>query len=230
MALQTLILIVAIYIVSLLNVRAITHLCMIITMKENVTVWLLSIVFLPGTLVHELAHFVVAEFLLVPARDLQLIPQIQLDRTVKLGGVQIAHTDRVRRFIIGVAPILIGLLLLWVGQYLVLGTMKYTVVAYFLYYFLLFQVSHTMFSSRKDLEGAVWGILGIGIVFFLIRILSEVISISYVNVIVYTINTYILSHIGILVQALWDALWLGVLLFVVLRVLVWSFSRVLHRH
>lgn len=229
MAFTIVLLIAAIYVVGMLNVRTIMRVGMITTANEGSTILLLSLLFLPGTLVHELAHLICAEFLLVPTSDLHLFPEILPDRTVKLGSVRITQTDWLRRLIIGIAPILIGLLLLWTGQYFILNFLQYTTVAHFLYYFLLFQVSHTMFSSRKDLEGAVWGILGLGVILFVLKFASDIVSISYLTTGIHTINTYIITHAVVLQKGLWDALIIDASLFIGLKLLQWALSRVLHR-
>jgi hypothetical protein len=91
----------------------------------------------------------------VPVGEIEFMPKVEGDH-VKLGSVQIAHSDPLRRFLIGAAPFVIGTLIL-------LGILFYTVQNhffgnYFLIFlvgYLVFEIGNTMFSSKKDMEGAL---------------------------------------------------------------------------
>lgn len=74
---------------------------------------LFALSFFPGTLLHELSHFAVSVLLFVPVSNLNLIPQILPDNKVRLGSVKIAKVDFLRRTIIGLAPVFVGLAVLW---------------------------------------------------------------------------------------------------------------------
>ncbi len=136
----------------------------------EVTVRLLALLFLPGVIIHELSHWLVASVLFVHTGDIEFVPQIHKDG-VKLGSVAIASTDPLRRFLIGIAPFLGGLgIMLLAGRYLFpIPTLLSWQTVIFVY--ILFEIGNTMFSSRKDLEGAIgffilMAIL-IGVFFFL---------------------------------------------------------------
>lgn len=109
---------------------------------------------LPGVIVHELSHLLVANMLFVHTGEVEFFPQIQRDH-VKLGSVAIAKTDPLRRFAIGVAPLVVGLgiifSLFWLFPSVVTAFSFWTV----LFYYGIFEIGNTMFSSRKDLEGAI---------------------------------------------------------------------------
>jgi hypothetical protein len=91
----------------------------------------------------------------VPVGEIEFMPRVDGDH-VKLGSVQIAQTDPFRRFLIGAAPFIIGTLIL-------LGILFYTVQNHFfnnifvilLVGYLVFEIGNTMFSSKKDMEGAL---------------------------------------------------------------------------
>ena len=73
---------------------------------------------------------------------------------VKLGSVQIGRTDPFRRIIIGVAPVLLGMILIFSLFLLIkIGSTPWWQVILVLY--LLFEIGNTMFSSRKDIEGSI---------------------------------------------------------------------------
>ncbi len=137
-----------------------------LTGSEKGAVILFSILFFPGTFVHELAHWLMAKILLVPTSQMEFVPQIQ-GGSIKLGSVSIAKTDPLRRLLIGVAPVIVGLSIL-------LG-MLWSIQAYFQYFssypwwiwlalgYVVFVIGSTMFSSRKDLEGSLGVIISIGL-------------------------------------------------------------------
>ena len=47
-----------------------------LTRSKKIATWLMAILFLPGTLIHELAHFLMATVLLVPVGKLELMPEV----------------------------------------------------------------------------------------------------------------------------------------------------------
>lgn len=117
-----------------------------ITKNRNASIYLLAILFFPGTVVHEFAHLFTALFLRVATGTIELFPKIN-ETGVRLGSVQIAQTDPFRRFAIGAAPVFVGALaIFWVLQY---------VHIFYITYYLLFVIANTMFSSKRDMEGAV---------------------------------------------------------------------------
>lgn len=123
------------------------------TRSHKVVVHTLAIFFLPGTILHELAHLLFAGVMLVPVGELNVVPEIE-GEGVKLGSVQIGHTDPIRRMIIGVAPALLGLILIFSIFIMVkIGVSPWWQIALALYF--LFQIGNTMFSSRKDIEGSL---------------------------------------------------------------------------
>ncbi|MCL5784233.1 MAG: hypothetical protein M1142_02675 [Patescibacteria group bacterium] len=124
-----------------------------ISKSHRVVVHTLAILFLPGTIIHELAHLLFAGVMLVPVGEMNVLPEIEGDG-VKLGSVQIAKTDPFRRMIIGVAPVLLGMILIFSIFLLVkLGVSPWWQAALALYF--LFEIGNTMFSSKKDIEGSV---------------------------------------------------------------------------
>lgn len=82
------------------------------TKSHKVVVHSLAVIFLPGTIFHELAHLLFAGIMLVPVGEMNVVPEIE-EGGVKLGSVEIGHTDPFRRAIIGVAPVLFGMLLIF---------------------------------------------------------------------------------------------------------------------
>ena len=115
---------------------------------------LYALLFLPGTFIHELSHFLMAKLMFVPVGKFTLMPK-RYEKEVVLGSVSIAKVDIIRRLIIGAAPVIFGLLI-------IISTISFSISseilkdwkAGFLISYLVFVVGNTMFSSKKDLEGA----------------------------------------------------------------------------
>jgi len=82
-----------------------------------------STIFLPGTIIHELSHWIVAEILQVRTGEITIFPDdSEGSKTQKLGSVVTERTDPFRGFLIGLAPFISGMLILVVlGQLLSSG-------------------------------------------------------------------------------------------------------------
>src|ERR1035437_2432032 len=80
------------------------------TLSKFMSINFLSFLFLPGIIVHELSHILVAAILFVPVGSMEFAPK-RHGNAVKLGSVEIAKTDPIRRSIIGCAPFFMGLLI-----------------------------------------------------------------------------------------------------------------------
>ncbi len=139
--------------------------------SSNAGMALLWFVLLPGVLLHEVSHWLMAKLLGVPTGRLRLSPTVQ-GKQVVLGSVEVKRTDPVRDSLVGLAPFLAGTLALlaigyWVfdaaslglawqrgawGQMteLLLGAFQIDDAALWLY--LIFAVSNAMMPSPSDRE------------------------------------------------------------------------------
>ena len=141
----------------------------------------LSFLFLPGVIIHELSHMLMAVILFVHVGYMEFTPKKSLNG-LKLGSVEIAKTDPIRRSIIGFAPVFVGITLVLgltyfvVGSNLIVQTIELNallgvgIIA--LMFYLLFAVSNTMFSSSKDMEGTVEILITLLIIFVAAYILG----------------------------------------------------------
>ena len=130
------------------------------------TTYLFSILFLVGTFVHEMSHFIMALILFVPVGQLELIPEYREDR-LKLGSIPVGKTDPIRRFFIGVAPFIFGVSLILGLLYMIfIYNRELNFLWYLLTGFVIFSVGNTMFSSKKDLEGMLefFGLVVFGLI------------------------------------------------------------------
>lgn len=135
----------------------------IVTKNRNIAIGVLIILLLPGTIIHELSHFLIATILRVPTGELTVIPSIEKDE-VKAGKLFLGQTDPFRFSLIGLAPIIIGLFLIYlVGKSFIPSANELTTIfsspfLLFVICYLLFVISLTMFFSKKDLEGLKFAI------------------------------------------------------------------------
>lgn len=73
------------------------------------SLYLYALLMLPGTLIHELSHFIVAKLLGVRTGRISLRPRPSPDgHWWQLGNIRVAETDIVRGSLIGLAPLLVG--------------------------------------------------------------------------------------------------------------------------
>lgn len=146
----------------------------LLTKSRPAAVGFLSLLFFPGTVIHELAHLFTAEILGVRTSGLTLVPEGIEQKEVRTGSVSIAQSDPIRRAVIGIAPVFAGLGVLGTLSYFLPGIWQQVVLdiqngivftSYAIYVFILmgyafFAVSNTMFSSPEDLEG-FWPVVGV---------------------------------------------------------------------
>lgn len=142
-----------------------------ISKSQKFTINFISTLFLPGVIIHELSHTFMAGLLFVKAYDIEFLPRLR-DNEIKLGSVTIAQTDLFRRFIIGAAPLLSGLGII-VLLFYYLSPFNIPLISWqmLILLYVLFQIGNTMFSSRKDMEGAlgvlVFVVIGILLIWLL---------------------------------------------------------------
>lgn len=130
--------------------------------NQKVSVWFFAVIFLPGTLIHELAHLLTAGMLLVGVGDISLLPEIR-ESGVKLGHVEISKTDPIRRSLIGFAPVFAGLAVLTSSVFFANANFfqkgEYPIWLILALFYLVVVIGNTMFSSRKDMEGSLFVII-----------------------------------------------------------------------
>lgn len=139
----------------------------LLTKSRAISVGFLSLIFFPGTVIHELAHLFTAEILGVHTGGLTLVPEGIEQTNVRTGSVSIAQTDPLRRAVIGVAPVFVGLATLFTISYFLptlweqtaidiqngIAFSNYSIYTLLLSFYALFAVSNSMFSSHEDMEG-----------------------------------------------------------------------------
>ncbi len=174
-----------------------------VSRSRFISTYLIALIFLPGTLIHELSHAIVAKLLFVNVGKMELMPEMS-DDSLKLGSVEVGKTDFIRNFFIGVAPFFVGTSILLVSMWYVFDNKLIglnLITGLFLY--LIFVISNSMYSSKKDMEGAIeffvfiliilGGLFLVGVRMASFGFLGELISPSVVKLGVY----FLLIPIGI---------------------------------
>lgn len=163
------------------------------TRSHRAAIYLLSVIVLPGTLVHEMAHLLTAGGSLVRVGEISLMPELK-ENGVKLGHVEIEQTDFIRRALIGFAPVFFGLAILvggvWFANDRFFQYGNYPVWLLLVLLYLSVVIGNTMFSSRKDLEGTL------GFVVLVISILGAMYLLGLHAVFSFIKNSLIDSHLG----------------------------------
>jgi len=90
---------------------------LLLTRRIEISLVIFSLIFLPGVVVHEFSHWIMAKLLRVPTGGISLIPQATKDGRLQMGYVLTAQTDPVRDTLIGLAPLITGGVLVgWLGS------------------------------------------------------------------------------------------------------------------
>ncbi len=132
--------------------------------SHKTVVRILAVLFLPGTILHELSHLLVAGVLLIPVGELSVLPEVE-GASVKLGSVQIGRADPIRMTLVGIAPVLFGLgAILFILTFFNFRIWWQAVPGLYL----IFEIGNSMFSSKRDLEGVIGFLVAILIVALLI--------------------------------------------------------------
>lgn len=159
------------FLLSRFLTKELSYLFSRITQSRSISSYLLAILFLPGTFVHEVSHALIAKLLFVHVGKMELVPQLD-GASLKLGSVEVGKTDFIRNFFIGVAPFFVGTLVILATVWYMFSNNFFginLITAASLY--LIFVISNTMYSSKKDLEGAmeffIFILLVVGLLFFL---------------------------------------------------------------
>ncbi len=142
----------------------------LITKRLDVALAIFSLLFLPGVLLHELSHYLMARLLGVPVGRFSIIPQSLPEGKLRLGYVETSSTDFLRDALIGAAPLITGSLFVAYAGFVHLefaaiwdqlssGDLSSSIDAFVLvseqpdfwiWFYVIFVVSSTMFPSATD--------------------------------------------------------------------------------
>ncbi|MDM8527773.1 hypothetical protein QUF58_06105 [Anaerolineales bacterium HSG24] len=143
----------------------------LLTRDIRLAQWFFWLVLLPGTFLHETSHWITAKLLFVKTHRLSLWPKIRPDGYMEMGAVHMeSGIDPFRHSLIGLAPLIFGTLtVLAIGQFMLgvdqiqasltngnvnqlilLAIDRLTVPSTWLWLYLIFTISNSMFPSNSD--------------------------------------------------------------------------------
>ena len=145
-------LIILIYLIVKKSVKYFFQFVFQISRRKHLSVWIIALTFLPGTIVHELSHFLMATILRVPTGSMTIFPTFEKNGEVKAGHLMVGHADPFRLSLIGLSPMFVGLVVVYlIGVFLIGDWGWRTIIGIAA----LFQTTSSMFSSKRDLKSFV---------------------------------------------------------------------------
>jgi hypothetical protein len=159
--------------------RHLQGLGLLLTGDSDSAIMIYFLALLPGIALHELSHWLAAVLLRVPVGKLTLWPRKKRRRQVRLGAVSVGASDPIRASLIGVAPLVLGSLVILLlgqlvlgigdlGQLLLYGTWGdlwrqmaayWRVPDFALWLYLIFAIANAMLPSESD--RAAWPMMGL---------------------------------------------------------------------
>jgi len=219
--------------------REIQIILLLLTRKPNMAIGIFSILLLPGVFIHEISHLLMAIILRVPVRKISLLPEVTKQGKIRLGFVQTVKSDVVRDSLIGLAPFIIGLLIVsFIGTQklgftaLMDTTYKSNLSAFLdafknlpqmtdfgLWFYFAFAISTTMIPSEADRQS--WKIIILVISIILAVVIISGLGGWMVDNFYPVINQWILSVSFVLI--------LSVLIHLLIFVPIWILRQVIFK-
>ena len=219
--------------------REIQSIFLLITRQPEISMALFSLMFLPGVVLHEVSHFLMAHLLGVKTGRFSIIPKKLEGGRIQLGYVETASSDFIRDALIGVAPLVtggifvafagvsrLGLNTVWEsltqGQMSSISIIIKSVVDkpdFWIWFYLIFAVSSTMMPSSSDRRA--W----LPLISVMIILLGVVLLMG--------VGTWIITRFGSTFKAALDAITmvLGITVFIHLVLLppTWLIRKIISR-
>lgn len=151
--------------------------------SEKTAKIIFTIIFFPGTIIHELSHFLMAIILFQKIHSFEILPRFEKNQLL-LGSVKYYKTDFLRGIIIGISPFFGGLLVLFCLNYFDIFPSSF-IGLNIIFGYLIFVITSTMFSSKQDLVDLIYIIPFITMIIFIFYIfnLRLEINLNIINVI-----------------------------------------------
>jgi hypothetical protein len=127
--------------------------------KTLIILW--SIIFLPGTVIHEISHFLLAAATGARTGKIEIFPEFleqALDdedksRGVRLGSVQVSRLNPIQGFLVGMAPFFSGLaLLVWLASLLQSDFQEKNYLTLIIETYFFFVIANSFFPSWTDIK------------------------------------------------------------------------------
>ncbi len=167
--------------------QTVQQLLFLLTGRVEWALFLYALILLPGVILHEGSHWLTAKMLRMRTGRISLWPKVQRDHILRLGYVETERVDFLRSSLVGIAPLIVGIVaLLVLGQRvlhidamgLALAAGEYELARQSgahvlgtpwaaLWIYLVFAVSNTMFPSASDRRSWPWVGLVLGLLLVL---------------------------------------------------------------
>lgn len=142
------------FFVSRQTTNEVFYLLRVFIKNDSLIFGIVSLFFLPGTILHEFSHFFMAIILFLPVHKIQILPEFEKNY-IKLGKVLYEKKDVIRGVIVGIAPLFGALLFFWFLSVFHLFPQQNVWLTILLGY-IIFSVSSAMFSSKQDLIDLIY--------------------------------------------------------------------------
>lgn len=176
--------IIAVYFLSRKTINELYLVLKKILRSNNLVYLCISIIFFPGTFLHELSHALMARLLFLKVTEIKLTPEWKGNGIV-LGRVTYIKGDFIRSIIVGIAPVVGGIaIFLWLSLANIFPQDNMTINVLLIY--ILFVVSSTMFSSKQDLVDVgyiipVTAVIGAVLYFLKVNIFQYMTVLTHTN-------------------------------------------------
>lgn len=174
------------------------HFLCIFTQNDRLIFFLVALLYLPGTIIHEISHFFMALILFLRVRDVSIFPAVEKN-SLKLGSVTYEKKDFIRGFLVGIAPLGGGIAVFYLISFFHFFPSS-SLFLNVLYIYNIFALSSTMFSSKQDMVDCIYiiplFIMIAGLIYIfninIGHIIVKTLLSDHVIAFMKTINTYLL--------------------------------------
>jgi hypothetical protein len=150
--------------------RELQSIFLLLTHHPRLTIGLFSLLFLPGVVLHESSHWLMARLLRVRTGRFSVIPALMPNGVLRMGYIETAQSDPARDALIGTAPLVSGAVVIaliglhrlgmaplaeafargqWAAVWAALPALP-SLPDFWLWFYLAFAVSSTMLPSASD--------------------------------------------------------------------------------
>jgi hypothetical protein len=157
------------------------------TKKSAFSAKIAGIIMFIGTLVHELSHVLMASFLFVRVKSLNIKSEIVEDKHLRFGSAEVEQVDPFRNALVGIAPLIFGVIVV----YFLAFEISLTNLTWFDLFklFLISQISNSMFLSSSDtkyFKYVILLILSLGLIFWILNFYYSIVNINFYSKIIFS--------------------------------------------
>lgn len=184
---------------------------------SSIIIW--SIIYLPGTIVHEVSHFLVAALTGARTGKIEIFPEYLEDEShVALGSVQTQKLNPIQGFLVGIAPFISGMaLLIWLASLLQVSFTDRNIWLMILEGYFFFTIANSFIPSWSDIKQTL--------PFVIVSLLIALLAWFFGFQIFLNSNSYIWTILG----SLWKAIGLSSLLNLAIIGIIYILQKIIKR-